>query len=63
MRSHGWTTYILGSALLAAVAHAQTLHGDALAKALRQGGYVIVMRHTSSPRDAPSKRERRERSA
>src|SRR2546423_7484511 len=36
-------------------ASAQTLAGDALVKALRQGGYVLVMRHTSSPRDAPSK--------
>ena len=34
---------------------AQTLAGDALVKALRQGGYVLVLRHTSSPRDAPSK--------
>jgi phosphohistidine phosphatase SixA len=36
-------------------AHAQTLSGEALVKALRQGGYVIVMRHASSPRDTPSK--------
>jgi phosphohistidine phosphatase SixA len=36
-------------------AHAQSLQGEALVKALRQGGYVIVMRHTSSPREAPSK--------
>jgi len=35
--------------------HAQQLQGDALAKALRQGGYVIVMRHTSSPREVPDK--------
>jgi len=34
-------------------AHAQTLASDALVKALRQGGYVIVMRHASSPREAP----------
>ena len=34
---------------------AQTLAGDALVKALRQGGYVLVLRHTSSPRDAPDK--------
>jgi len=39
--------------LLAGAVHAQTLHGEALVKALRQGGYVIVMRHASSPRDAP----------
>jgi phosphohistidine phosphatase SixA len=36
-------------------ASAQTLAGEALIKALRQGGYVIVMRHASSPREAPDK--------
>lgn len=36
-------------------ASAQTLAGDALVKALRQGGYVLVMRHASSPRDRPTK--------
>ena len=35
--------------LLAGAVHAQTL------KALQQGGYVIVMRHASSPREAPDK--------
>ena len=48
--------FSLSSALLlASAAHAQTLHGEALVKALRQGGYVVVMRHTSSPREAPAK--------
>jgi hypothetical protein len=32
------------------LAQSQTLSGSALVKALQQGGYVIVMRHTSSPR-------------
>jgi phosphohistidine phosphatase SixA len=32
----------------------QTLAGDALATALRAGGYVIVMRHASSPRTPPA---------
>jgi phosphohistidine phosphatase SixA len=41
--------------LLAGAAPAQTLSGEALVKALRRGGYVIVMRHTSSPREAPDK--------
>jgi phosphohistidine phosphatase SixA len=41
--------------LLATVAHAQTLTGEALVKTLRQGGYVIVMRHASSPREVPDK--------
>jgi phosphohistidine phosphatase SixA len=36
-------------------AQPQLLHGEALVKVLRQGGYVIVMRHTSSPREAPGK--------
>lgn len=31
------------------------MSGDALVKALRQGGYVIVMRHASSPREVPDK--------
>jgi len=43
-------------ALLAAPAPAQTLQGEALVNALRLGGYVIVMRHTSSPGDVPDKR-------
>jgi phosphohistidine phosphatase SixA len=40
--------------LLTTAAHAQ-LSGEALVKALRQGGYVIVMRHASSPREVPDK--------
>src|SRR5207247_9097940 len=48
---------ILGVAtfLLASTAHAQQLRGEALVKALQQGGYVIVMRHASSPREVPDK--------
>jgi phosphohistidine phosphatase SixA len=42
--------------LLTGAVHAQTLKGDALVKALRQGGYVIVMRHASSPREVPDKK-------
>jgi phosphohistidine phosphatase SixA len=34
-------------------AQAQPLSGDELIQALRKGGYVIVMRHASSPREAP----------
>jgi phosphohistidine phosphatase SixA len=41
--------------LLTGTAHAQTLSGEAAVKALRQGGYVIVMRHASSPREVPDK--------
>ncbi|HTA46184.1 MAG TPA: histidine phosphatase family protein [Bryobacteraceae bacterium] len=32
---------------------AQTLSGPALVKALHQGGYVVLMRHASSPREKP----------
>jgi phosphohistidine phosphatase SixA len=42
--------------LLTTGAHAQMLSGEALVKALRQGGYVIVMRHASSPREVPDKK-------
>jgi len=42
--------------LLTGAALAQTLKGDALVKALQKGGYVIVMRHTSSPREVPDKK-------
>jgi phosphohistidine phosphatase SixA len=48
------TLAFLALALTGAV-NAQQLQGDALVKALRQGGYVIVMRHASSPRDVPDK--------
>jgi phosphohistidine phosphatase SixA len=40
---------------MATVAFAQSLSGSALVAALRQGGHVIVTRHTSSPREAPGK--------
>ena len=42
--------------VLAAVAHAQgaELAGAALAKALRHGGYVLVIRHAASPAAPPS---------
>ena len=33
----------------------QTLSGEALVTALRHGGYVLVVRHASSPREAPTK--------
>jgi len=49
---------LVGAAMMlfAGSAHAQTLQGEALVKALRQGGFVIVMRHTSSPREVPDKK-------
>jgi phosphohistidine phosphatase SixA len=45
---------LLTSLLMVRPAAAQTLSGEALVNALRQGGYVLVMRHTSSPREAPT---------
>ena len=39
--------------LLTGIADAQTLSGDALVHALQRGGYVIVMRHASSPLQPP----------
>jgi phosphohistidine phosphatase SixA len=38
-----------------APAATQTLSGDQLIAALRRGGYVLVMRHASSPRQPPSR--------
>jgi len=49
------TLVFLFAALLAVPASPQTLQGDALVQGLRQGGYIIVMRHTSSPREVPDK--------
>jgi phosphohistidine phosphatase SixA len=53
--SIAWLSTTVGMMVLAGAAPAQTLSGEALVKALRQGGYVIVIRHTSSPREAPAK--------
>lgn len=39
--------------ILSGQAMAQTLQGVALVEALQSGGYVIVMRHASSPRELP----------
>jgi len=53
-----WRTVIVSAAsalLLAGSVQGQTLSGEALIKALRQGGYVIVMRHASSPRQVPER--------
>jgi len=47
---------ILGVLLPAGSAHAQEqLQGKALVQALQRGGYVIVMRHASSPQTPPTK--------
>ncbi len=41
---------------MAGTAYAQALDGKALVKALQKGGYVILMRHASSPRELPDKK-------
>jgi len=55
MRAFVWFSLVACLLLTAGPSAAQTLSGEALVKALRQGGYVIVMRHASSPRQAPDK--------
>lgn len=40
---------------LVATAYAQMLAGARLVEALQRGGYVIVMRHASSPLEPPTK--------
>ena len=55
MKSRNWGIPALTLLLGAMSAPAQSLSGEALVKALRQGGYIIVMRHASSPREAPDK--------
>lgn len=50
MKSLAWATAIF---LVTGTAHAEAVSGEALVKALRQGGYIIVMRHASSPRESP----------
>jgi phosphohistidine phosphatase SixA len=47
--------FVVAAAWLASLAaQAQTLSGDELVEALQGGGYVLVMRHASSPRERPS---------
>lgn len=42
--------------LVSTTARAQALTGSALVAALKRGGYVIVLRHASSPREVPDER-------
>lgn len=49
-------TLVAGLAVSAPPVPAQTLSGEALVAALKAGGYVIVMRHASSPREEPDER-------
>jgi len=55
-RRHFWLLsagLALGAFALATAAGAQPLAGPALIAALRGGGYVLLMRHASSPRTPP----------
>jgi phosphohistidine phosphatase SixA len=56
MKIHGLLVAGAAAMLMLVAVHAQALKGDALVRALQKGGYVIVMRHTSSPRDVPDKK-------
>jgi phosphohistidine phosphatase SixA len=44
----------VGAAFIGDTAHAQSLSPETLIRALQDGGYVLVMRHASSPREAPT---------
>lgn len=49
------TLLVAASLLLSSgTTYGQALSGEALIRALQHGGHVIVMRHASSPREAPS---------
>ena len=52
-KTASWLIAALFGLTLADGAFAQALSGAALVGALRQGGYVLVMRHASSPRTPP----------
>jgi phosphohistidine phosphatase SixA len=50
------STIALATSLLTPGALAQRLVGSELVDALKKGGYVIVLRHARSPREAPDER-------
>lgn len=54
VRSARWWFVVVGL-LVAHPTAGQTLSGEALVKALQQGGYVLVTRHASSPRETPDR--------
>jgi phosphohistidine phosphatase SixA len=55
IRSARWWPVVAGL-LVAHPTSGQTLSGEALVKALQQGGYALLVRHASSPRDTPDRR-------
>jgi len=46
---------MLALILMASPLYAQSVSGTALVKALQKGGFILVMRHASSPNDPPAK--------
>ena len=52
------STLLLAASLLfsSGTMYGQALSGEALIRALQHGGYVIVMRHATSPREAPARK-------
>jgi phosphohistidine phosphatase SixA len=57
MKYRAWllAVFVLFPGAAGILLHAQSLSGDGLVKALQHGGYVIVMRHASSPREVPDR--------
>ena len=55
MRNHTsrFAVFLTLAVLSIAVSHSDSFAGQNLAAAMRAGGYVILMRHASSPRDPP----------
>jgi phosphohistidine phosphatase SixA len=47
------SAFLMFAALTPTVSHSESVPGQNLAAALRAGGYVILMRHASSPRNPP----------
>jgi len=54
IRSVRWS-FVAAALLVTHPARGQTLSGEALVKALQHGGYVLVVRHASSPRETPDR--------
>lgn len=54
MKNHIWyPAFLAFTALAATASHSESVSGQKLTAALRTGGYVILMRHASSPRNPP----------
>jgi phosphohistidine phosphatase SixA len=55
MKNHSWrfAAFLMLTVLSITASHSGLVSGQNLATALRTGGYVILMRHASSPRNPP----------